>query len=99
MHDFKNVAIFGENAQHLSQRPADHIKAVRMMRFSLDDVLGALDKLVAEHVWNAALEYISETCIRSVSCPIFGQTANEMYTDVKDKFVSAGEQRYSRNYV
>jgi hypothetical protein len=85
--------------QNLSQRPADHIKAVRMMRFYLDDAVGALDKLVAEHVWNAALEHISETCIRSVSCPMFDQTAKEMYADVNDKFASAGEQRYSLNYV
>jgi hypothetical protein len=70
-----------------------------MISFYLGDVVGALDKLVAEHVWNAALEYISETCIRSVPYPMFGQTANETYVDVKDKFVSAGEQRYPRNYV
>jgi hypothetical protein len=66
-----------------------------MMSFYFDDAVGALDELFVEHVWHAALENISETCIRSVPCPMFGdQTACEAYAHMKDELVSAGEQGY-----
>jgi hypothetical protein len=85
---FQNVTILAEPVASLPDA-GRHEEITHTMSLYLDDVDGALNELIGEHEWEAALKFALETCVRShVSC-----TTNEVYLHARAELISSAESR------